>query len=126
MNREIIRTNSAPAPIGPYSQGVKAGQLVFTAGQVGIDPATGKLVEGLEAQARRVMANLAAILAEAGSSMDHIVKTTIFLTDMGHFAAVNAIYAAAFTGAPPARTTVAVSSLPAGALVEIEAVAIAG
>jgi len=125
MNHDIIRTNAAPAPVGPYSQGVRAGAFIFTAGQVGLDPATGKLAEGLEAQARQVMANLAAILAAAGSGLDHIVKTTIFLTDMSHFAAVNAIYGAAFTAAPPARTTVAVAGLPLGALVEIEAVALA-
>jgi 2-iminobutanoate/2-iminopropanoate deaminase len=124
MNRDIIHTNAAPAPVGPYSQGVKTGQFVFTAGQIGLNPATGKLAEGLEAQASQVMANLAAILSAAGSSVDHIIKTTIFLTDMSHFAAVNAIYGAAFTGAPPARTTVAVAGLPLGALVEIEAVAV--
>ena len=93
---------------------------------MGLDPATGKLAEGLEAQARQVLANLAAVLAAAGSGMDRIVKTTMFLTDMSHFAAVNAIYAAAFTDAPPARTTVAVVGLPVGALVEIEAVALVG
>lgn len=125
MNREILHTNAAPAPVGPYSQGVRAGHFIFTAGQVGLDPATGKMAEGLEAQAGQVMANLAAVLAAAGSSMDHIVKTTMFLTDMNHFATVNAIYGAAFTAAPPARTTVAVVGLPLGALVEIEAVALA-
>jgi len=125
MNRDILHTNAAPAPVGPYSQGVRAGAFIFTAGQIGLDPATGKLAEGLEAQARQVMANLAAILAAAGSGLDHIVKTTIFLTDMSHFAAVNAIYGAAFTAAPPARSTVAVAGLPLGALVEIEVVALA-
>ena len=125
MNRDILHTNAAPAPVGPYSQGVRAGAFIFTAGQIGLDPATGKLAEGLEAQARQVMANLAAILAAAGSGLDHIVKTTMFLTDMSHFAAVNAIYGAAFTAAPPARSTVAVAGLPLGALVEIEVVALA-
>ena len=124
MTREIIHTPSAPAALGPYSQGVKTGQFVFTAGQVGIDPSTGKLVEGVEAQVRQVLSNLQAILSAAGSSLDQVVKTTIFLQDMADFGRVNAIYGEAFTGKPPARSTVQVAALPAGALVEIEAIAL--
>ncbi len=124
MIRDIIATPNAPAAIGPYSQGVSTGALIFTAGQIGLNPATGKLAEGVEAQARQVMANLAAILAAAGSSLDLVVKTTIFLQDMADFAAVNAIYGAAFSVTPPARSTVQVAGLPLGAQVEIEAIAL--
>lgn len=126
MTREIIATSDAPAAIGPYSQAVSTGALVFTAGQLGLNPATGKLAEGVEAQARQAMANLAAILAAAGSSLDQVVKTTIFLQDLGDFAAVNAIYGAAFSATPPARSTVQVAALPLGALVEVEAIALVG
>lgn len=124
MTREIIATSAAPAAIGPYSQGVSTGTLVFTAGQLGLDPATGKLVNGVENQARQAVANLAAILKAAGSSLDQVVKTTIFLQDMADFAAVNAVYGAAFSARPPARSTVQVAGLPLGALVEIEAIAL--
>lgn len=124
MTREIIATSAAPAAIGPYSQGVSTGTLIFTAGQIGLDPASGKLAEGVENQARQVMTNLAAVLAAGGSSLDHVVKTTIFLQNMADFAAVNAIYGAAFSGTPPARSTVQVAGLPLGALVEIEAIAV--
>ncbi len=124
MTREIIATSAAPAAIGPYSQGVSTGSLVFTAGQIGLNPATGKMAEGVENQARQVMANLAAILAAAGSNLDQVIKTTIFLQDMADFAAVNAIYGAAFSATPPARSTVQVAGLPLGALVEIEAIAL--
>jgi 2-iminobutanoate/2-iminopropanoate deaminase len=126
MTREIIATSAAPAAIGPYSQAVSTGALVFTAGQIGLNPATGKMAEGVENQARQVMANLAAILAAAGSSLDQVVKTTIFLHDMADFAVFNAIYGAAFSAAPPARSTVQVAGLPLGALVEIEAIALTG
>jgi 2-iminobutanoate/2-iminopropanoate deaminase len=126
MTREIIATSAAPAAIGPYSQAVSTGALVFTAGQIGLNPATGKMAEGVENQARQVMANLAAILTAAGSSLDQVIKTTIFLQDMSDFAAVNAIYGAAFGVTPPARSTVQVAGLPLGALVEIEAIALAG
>lgn len=125
MQREIIHSSSAPAAIGPYSQAVRAGNLVFTAGQIGLNPATGQLVEGgIEAQAQQIMANLSAVLAAAGTSLNQAVKTTIFLADMAYFGAVNAIYAAAFTTNPPARSTVAVIGLPKDALVEIEVVAL--
>jgi len=126
MTREIIATSAAPAAIGPYSQAVSTGSLVYTAGQIGLNPATGKMTEGIENQARQVMANLAAILTAAGSSLDQVIKTTIFLQDMADFAAVNAIYGEAFSATPPARSTVQVAGLPLGALVEIEAIALAG
>ncbi len=123
MHREIVHTDDAPAAVGPYSQAVKTADMVFTAGQIGLDPQTGKMANGLEDQTRQVLANLEAVLQAAGTDMAHIIKTTIFLTDMADFAAVNAIYAGAFAAAPPARSTVAVTALPLGALVEIEATA---
>jgi 2-iminobutanoate/2-iminopropanoate deaminase len=123
MSRQIIHTDQAPAAVGPYSQAVRVGQFVYTAGQIGIDPATGEMQQGLEAQTRQVLRNLQAVLAAAGASFNDVVKTTIFLTNMADFAAVNAIYGQFFADAPPARSTVAVASLPLGALVEIEAVA---
>jgi len=124
MSKEIIHTDKAPAAVGPYSQAVRAGNLVYTAGQIGIDPATGKMQEGLEAQARQVMANLQAVLEAAGAGFDAVVKTTIFITDMADFGVINGIYGAFFTDQPPARATVAVAQLPLGALVEIEAIAL--
>ncbi len=124
MKREVIHTNNAPAAVGPYSQAIKANGFVFASGQLGLDAETGKLEDGLEAQARMVMQNLASLLEAAGSSIEAIVKTTIFLVDMADFAVVNAIYAEAFEGSPPARSTVQVAALPLGGLVEIEAVAI--
>ncbi|RLT39298.1 MAG: RidA family protein [Chloroflexi bacterium] len=124
MNRTIISTEKAPAAVGPYSQAVKTEQFVFTSGQIGINPLTGQLRLGIEEQSRQVLSNLAAVLAAAGSGMERIVKTTIFLTDIAEFSTVNKIYAEAFTGQPPARSTVQVSALPLGALVEIEAVAL--
>ena len=124
MSREIIHTDKAPAAVGPYSQAVKIDNLVYTAGQIGLDPATGELREGLEAQTRQVMANLQAVLEAAGASFGSVVKTTIFITDMANFGVINGIYGAFFVDAPPARSTVAVAQLPLGALVEIEAVAL--
>lgn len=122
--KTIIHTEQAPAAIGPYSQGVRSGKWLFTAGQVGFDPASGEFVEGgVEAQTRQVMQNLAAILAAAGGGLEHVVKTTVFLVDMGDFAAMNAVYAEAFGEHRPARSTVAVAALPRGARVEIEAIA---
>ena len=124
--RETIHTAAAPAAIGPYSQAVAAGAYVFTSGQIGLDPLTQQLVEGDAAeQTRRVMANVAAVLAAAGLTFADVVKTTIFLIDMSDFAAVNEVYAESFEGAPPpARSTVAVAALPRGARVEIEAIAL--
>jgi len=126
MQKENIHSDQAPAAIGPYVQAVRAGDLIFTAGQGGLDPATGKLVEGdVEAQAEQTMRNLAAVLEAAGSSFDNVLKTTIFLRRIGDFAAVNEVYARFFEGQVPARSTVAVAALPLGALVEIEMVALA-
>ena len=120
-----IFTERAPAPIGPYSQAVRAGAFLFCSGQIPIDPATGKLVEGdVAAQARRVMENIAALLAAAGAGFDQVVKTTIYLVDMADFAAVNAVYGERFGVVPPARSTVAVAALPLGSRVEIEVTAL--
>jgi 2-iminobutanoate/2-iminopropanoate deaminase len=124
MKREIMSTAKAPAAIGPYSQAVMAGETLYCSGQLGIDPATGKLEEGVEAQARRSLANLGAILEAAGLAFKDVVKTTIFLADMADFQAVNAIYASSFPGDYPARSTVQVAALPKGGRVEIEAVAV--
>ena len=126
MSREVVTTVHAPAAVGPYSQAIKANGMVFLSGQLGLLPETGKLPEGVEAQAKQVMANLTAVLEASGSGLDRVVKTTIFLTDMSDFALVNAIYGEAFSGAPPARSTVAVAALPLGGLVEIEAIALVG
>ncbi len=122
--RSAIRTSQAPAAIGPYSQAIRSGDLLFTSGQIPLDPATGHLVDGdIQAQTRRVMANLGAVLAAAGAGFDDVVKTTIFLVDMGDFGAVNAVYGEHFPSAPPARSTVAVARLPKDARVEIEMIA---
>jgi 2-iminobutanoate/2-iminopropanoate deaminase len=125
MERQIVQTEKAPAAVGPYSQAVRAGPFVYTSGQLGINPLTGQLRVGLEEQVLQVLANLQVVLAAAGSGMDRVVKTTIFLTDMAGFGTVNRIYADAFDDQPPARSTVQVAALPLGALVEIEAVALA-
>ena len=123
--RAIISTAEAPAAIGPYSQAVRAGDFVYTSGQIGLEPETGKLVEGVEAQTRQVLANLSAVLTAAGASFEEVVKSTIFLIDMADFQVVNTLYAAAFVAAPPARSTVQVAALPRKAMVEIEMVAYA-
>jgi len=121
---EFVRTEHAPAAIGPYSQAAIVGDLVFTAGQIALDPATGTVIEGgIEAQTARVMENIAAVLDAAGSSLSQVVKTTVFLTDMADFPAMNQVYAEAFGDHKPARATVAVAGLPLGMRVEIEAVA---
>jgi 2-iminobutanoate/2-iminopropanoate deaminase len=123
--KKIISTDEAPAAIGPYSQAIRVGQLVFTSGQIPLDPKSGNIVEGdIDAQARRVLENLTAVLAAENLTMNHIVKTTIFLTDMNDFAKVNEIYGSYFTQQPPARSTVAVAGLPKGARVEIECIAV--
>src|SRR5215212_6801765 len=124
--KKIISTTDAPAAVGPYSQGVRAGSTIFTAGQIPLDPKTGQIVAGdISVQARRVLDSLTAILRAEGLTMDDIVKTTIFLTDLGDFQAVNEVYASYFKNDPPARSTVQVSALPKGAHVEIEAIAMA-
>ena len=124
--RTQVETNAAPAAIGPYSQAIRTPELVFTAGQLGADPASGDLAEGAAAQADRAIRNLTAILDAAGTSLERVVKTTVFLADFADFAAVNEIYASHFSTPYPARSTVAVKALPKGALVEIEAVALSG
>jgi 2-iminobutanoate/2-iminopropanoate deaminase len=119
-----VNSLSAPAAIGPYSQAIDAGDFVFLSGQVPIDPKTGELVQGdITVQTERVLENLAAVLEAAGCSFADVVKTTIFLTDLGDFQAVNATYGKRFTSAPPARATIQVSALPKGARVEIDAIA---
>jgi 2-iminobutanoate/2-iminopropanoate deaminase len=123
MTRHAIQTSGAPAAIGPYSQGIRSGDLVFCSGQLGLDPATGELADGVEAQAERSLRNLQSVLDAAGLVFDDVVKTTIFLTDVDDFAAVNAVYARFMPDPPPARSTVGVAALPKGGLVEIEAVA---
>ena len=124
MSNRIIATENAPKAIGPYSQGIVANGLLFTAGQIALDPATGTVVEGdVTAQTIRVLANLEAILSAAGAGWGDVVKTTVFLQDMGDFAKMNEVYAEVFGSARPARSTVQVSALPRGVLVEIDAVA---
>ncbi|MBD3285056.1 hypothetical protein GF359_01660 [candidate division WOR-3 bacterium] len=118
MKKEI-RTEKAPLPIGPYSQAVQAGNMLFVAGQIGVDPSTTQMHEGVEAQTRQIMESVNAILKEAGASMDDVVRADIYLLDMTDFAKVNEIYASYFTAPFPARVTVAVSALPKDALVEI-------
>jgi len=124
-DRAQVQTGAAPAAIVPYSQAIRVGGFVFTAGQVGAEPSDGVLADGVAAQADRALRNLAAVLAEAGSSFDQVVKTTIFLTDMGDFQAVNEVYASHLAPPYPARSTITVKALPKGALVEIEMIAIA-
>ncbi|MFQ5848353.1 MAG: RidA family protein [Candidatus Methylomirabilales bacterium] len=125
MERAVVATDKAPKAVGPYVQGVKARGWLFTAGQIGLDPATGKLVDGgIEAQTRRVLENLKAVVEAAGGSFTRVVKTTVYLTDLGHFQAMNQVYATYFGGDSPARSTVGVARLPLGALVEIDLVAL--
>ena len=126
MTRSIILTKHAPAPIGPYSQAIAAkGSFLFTAGQVALDPSTGQIVAGdVKAQTRQAMNNLKAVLQEAGTSMDRVVKTTVFLKDMNEFAMMNEVYGEFFPANPPARSTVEVARLPKDAKVEIEVIAL--
>jgi 2-iminobutanoate/2-iminopropanoate deaminase len=123
--RKIIATQHAPAAVGPYSQAVRVGELIYSAGQIPLVPETGKLIEGdIEAQTRQVMNNLAAVLQAAGSSLAHVIKTTVYVTDMANFATINQVYGSFFKADPPARSTVQVAALPLGAQVEIEVVAL--
>jgi len=124
VTKTTISTKEAPNAVGPYAQGVRSGGLIFTSGQVALDPATGALVEGgVEAQTRRVMLNLAAILAAGGSGLDRVVKATVYLTDLKTFDEMNRVYGSFFPGDRPARVCVEVSRLPKDALVEIDAIA---
>jgi len=125
IKKEVVKTEKAPKALGPYSAGIKAGNLVFTAGQLGIDPASGDFVPGgIEAQTQKALENLSAILEAAGSSLDKVVKTTVFLNDMNDFGAMNGVYGQFFTESFPARSAVQAARLPKDGLVEIEAVAL--
>src|ERR1700716_4035210 len=125
--KKIISTNDAPAAVGPYSQAVRAGSTIYCAGQIPLDPKSGQIVSGgVDAQTRRVMENITAVLKAEGLSFDNVVKTTIFLMDLGDFQTVNEIYGSYFKQQPPARSTVQVAGLPKGARVEIEVIAAAG
>jgi 2-iminobutanoate/2-iminopropanoate deaminase len=124
MTRDAISTTNAPAAVGPYSQAIVAGDLVFCAGQVALDPASGEILDGtIEEQTERVLRNIGAVLDAAAVTFGDVVKTTVFLADMGDFQAMNGVYAGFFPDPPPARSTVAVAGLPRGARVEIEAIA---
>jgi 2-iminobutanoate/2-iminopropanoate deaminase len=127
ISRDVIRTPSAPAPIGPYEQAIRAGGFLFLSGQVAIDPATGTFVPGdVAAQTRRALENLKAVLEAGGSSLAGVVRTGVYLADMSDFARMNEVYTEFFGDVRPARSTIAVKGLPAGAAVEIDAIAIAG
>ena len=125
MTREIIQTDNAPGAVGPYSQGTRTDELVFTAGQLPLDPATGSFVAGgIQEQTRQALKNLQAVLEAAGAGLDSVMKSTVFLQDMGEFKLMNEVYAEFFTENPPARSAVEVAALPLGARVEIEAIAL--
>jgi len=126
MQREVVLTDDAPAPVGPYSQAIVAGGLVFVAGQIPIEPATGEMPDGIAEQTRLALRNVAAVLDAAGASLADVVKTTVFLQNLDDFAAMNAAYAEVFTDLPPARACVEAARLPKGALIEIEAIAVVG
>ncbi|KGK91856.1 endoribonuclease L-PSP [Desulfosporosinus sp. HMP52] len=125
MNKQTLNTQNAPAAIGPYSQGVKVGNLIFTSGQLPINTQSGELVTDIEGATKQSLDNVKVILESSGSSMDKIVKTVVFLRDMNDFAAMNAVYATYFPSNPPARSAVQVAKLPKDAIVEIEAIALA-
>ena len=124
--KEILATSNAPAAIGPYSQGIRAGNMVFCSGQIPVNPATGLIPEGIQAQTRQAMENVLAVLSEAGATAENIVKTTVFLQDMNDFATMNEVYATFFPGAAPARSAVQVARLPKDCPIEIEAIAYIG
>jgi 2-iminobutanoate/2-iminopropanoate deaminase len=127
VRKQVIHTSEAPAALGPYSQAVRVGDLVFLSGQIPLDPVSGNIVEGdIVAQTRRVMENLGAVLRAAGVGFSEVVKTTIFLADLGHFTKMNEIYGSYFTSEPPARATVQVGALPRGVLIEIDMIAHVG
>jgi 2-iminobutanoate/2-iminopropanoate deaminase len=124
--RKVVTTDRAPAALGPYSQAIRSGGMIFTAGQVPLDPDSGTLVTGsIEDQTHQVLRNVAAVLEAAGSGLDRVLKTTVFLTDLGDFQRMNAVYAEFFGDEPPARSAVQVAALPLGAAIEIECVALA-
>jgi 2-iminobutanoate/2-iminopropanoate deaminase len=125
QEKKVVATKEAPQAIGPYSQAIKAGGFIFASGQIALDPVTGKLVEGdVRAQTERVLKNLSAVLAAAGSSMDRVVKTTVFLKNLSDFSAMNEVYGQLFKSEPPSRSTVQVVALPKDALIEIDVVAL--
>ena len=125
MDKKVITSEKAPRAIGPYSVAIRTGDLVFTSGQLGLDPATGSLVQGgIEAETRQALTNLRHVLADAGSALEQVVKTIVFLKDMAEFTKMNAVYAEFFTEDPPARSTIQAAALPKGGAVEIEAIAI--
>jgi len=124
MAHRPLTTGGAPRPIAPYSPGIDTGGMVFVSGQIGADPTTGQLLDGVEAQAQRVLQNITAILDAAGLTLTDVAKTTIFLADIADFDKVNAVYATFFSDPPPARSTFQVAALPRGALVEVEAIAV--
>lgn len=124
MKKEIINTNKAPKAVGAYSQGIKIGELVFTSGQIPIDPETGEMAKTIEDQTAQCLRNISAILEEAGSSLDNAIKLTVFLQDINDFVAMNEVYASFFTKEAPCRSAVEVAAIPKGAKIEIEAIAI--
>ena len=125
MKREVIQTNNAPGAIGPYSQGIAVGDFVYTSGQIPLNPSTGELVTDIKLATKQSMENVKAILESAGTSLDNVIKTSIFLKDLNDFTAVNEVYGTYFTENPPARSCVQVAKLPMDAVVEIEVIAIA-
>jgi 2-iminobutanoate/2-iminopropanoate deaminase len=125
LDRKVVLTNQAPAPIGPYSQAIEAGNLVFCSGQIPLDPQTGQLISGdISAQTQRILDNFEAVLGAAGCSLDQAVKLTVYLTDLGNFDSLNRVLAERFPQAPPARAVVQVSALPKGAAVEMDLIAV--
>jgi 2-iminobutanoate/2-iminopropanoate deaminase len=126
MPREIIKTSNAPEAIGPYSQAVKSGNLIFVSGQVPVNPATGKIADDITAQTRQALDNLKAVLAAGGATLANVMKTTVFLKNLDDFAVMNDIYREYFPKDPPARSTIEVSRIPRGSSIEIEAIAITG
>lgn len=124
MEKIVVKTDKAPAAIGPYSAGIRAGNFVFTAGQIPLDPKTGLMADTIEEQTRQSLSNVKAILEAAGTDLDHVIKTTVFLQNMGDFAAMNGVYGEFFKENCPARSAVEVAKLPKNAMVEIEAIAI--
>ena len=124
MEKKVIATNKAPAAIGPYSQAIEVNGMIYTSGMIPVIPETGEIVEGIENQARQALTNVKNLLEAAGSSMDRVVKTTVFIKDMNDFAAVNSVYATFFTGSFPSRSCVEVARLPKDVLIEMEAVAL--